>query len=93
MATEKMTDPQIKEYLKSMGCPERVWRGGREFLVQRWKGFVAEVERGYCQNCVIEDYWNDLDIRELIHDIGSDGEVADIDKRFAAMLTATEIKH
>lgn len=41
----------------------------------------------------MEEYWNDLDTRELIHDIGSDAEVKDIDEKFAAMLTATEIKH
>ena len=28
-----------------------------------------------------------------LHDIGSDSEVRDVDKNFAAMLTATEIKH
>jgi hypothetical protein len=88
-----MTDQQIKEYLKNRGCPEHVWRGGRESLVQRWKDFVAEVEKGHCPHWVIEEYWNDLDTRELIHDIGSDGEVRDVDERFATMLTATEIKH
>jgi hypothetical protein len=88
-----MTDDQIKKYLKDRGCPERVWSGGREALIQSWKDFVVEVERSYCPNCVIEEYWNDLDTRELIHDIGCDGEVNDADEKFAAMLTATEIKH
>jgi hypothetical protein len=87
-----LTPKQIEEYLKAR-CPEHVWRGGREGLVQGWKDFVEEVERGYCPRCLIEEYWNDLDTRELIHDIGCDGEVEDLDKRFAAMLTATEIKH
>jgi hypothetical protein len=88
-----MTDQQIKEYLKNRGCAEHVWSGGREGLIQRWKDFVAEVERGYCPTCVMEEYWNDLDTRELIHDIGVDAEVGVVDDRFAAMLTATEIKH
>lgn len=34
-----------------------------------------------------------MDTRELIHDIGCDNQVAEIDKRFAATLTATHIKH
>jgi CRISPR/Cas system Type II protein with McrA/HNH and RuvC-like nuclease domain len=86
-----MTDQQIKNYLKNRGCAERVCTGGREYLVQRWKEFVEKVERGYL--CGVEDYWNDLDTRELIHDIGKDSEVKDADERFRAMLTATEIKH
>jgi len=54
---------------------------------------VAKVERGYCPNCLIEEYWNDLDTRELIHDIGRDSEVSEIDEKFATMLTARDIKH
>jgi hypothetical protein len=88
-----MTDDQIKEYLKHRGCPETVWSGGRERLIQHWKNFVAEVQQGYCPKCMIEEYWNDLDTRELIHDIGRDNEVKDVDENFAAMLTAREIKH
>jgi hypothetical protein len=88
-----LTPEQIEQYLKTRGCPEDIWKGGRERLVQLWKDFVEEVERGYSPNCMIEDYWNDLDARNLIHDIGCDSEVKDLDERFAAMLTATEIKH
>jgi hypothetical protein len=88
-----MTEDQIREYLKGRGCPEAVWRGGSERLVRNWEHFVTEIENGYCPNCLIQEYWNDLDTRELIHDIGCDDKVADLDKRFAAMLTATDIKH
>jgi hypothetical protein len=88
-----MTDEQAKKYLKDRGCPEFVWSSGREGLVQRWKDFVEEVEKGYCPNCLLEEYWNDLGTRELIHDIGCDSQVKDIDARFAAMLTATRVKH
>ena len=89
----QMTDEQIKKYLKDRGCPEFVWSAGREGLIQRWQDFVAEVEKGYCPKCMIEEYWNDLDTRELIHAIGRDVEVKDVDEKFAAMLTAREIKH
>jgi hypothetical protein len=54
---------------------------------------VTEVEKGYDSRCLIQEYWNDLDIRELIHDIGYDDKVRELDERFAAMLTATHIKH
>jgi hypothetical protein len=88
-----MTDEQIKEYLKSRGCSKIVWEGGRERLLSRWAKFVRGVEKGYCPNCLIQEYWNDLDTRDLIHDIGCDDDVRELDKRFAAMLTATHIKH
>jgi hypothetical protein len=88
-----MTEEQIKRYLRNRGCPESVWQGGTKFLAQRWAKFVAEVEKEYCPDCLIQEYWNDLDVRELIHGIGRDGEVKDANKRFATMLTSTNIKH
>jgi hypothetical protein len=88
-----MTEEQIKEYLKDRGCRKAVWEGGKERLLSKWAKFVREVENGYCPNCLIQEYWNDLDTRDLIHDIGCDDEVKELDKRFAAMLTATHIKH
>lgn len=88
-----MNDQEIREYLKNRGCPEYVWSGGREGLTQRWRNFVEDVEKGYSPRCCIEEYWSDLGIRELIHDIGSEGEVQDLDERFVASLTARNIKH
>ena len=87
-----MTEEQVKEYLKKRGCPQAVWQGGRDHLVARWKNFVAEVEQGYCADCLIEEYCNDLDTRELVDDIGCGDEVKELDERFATMLTATHIK-
>jgi hypothetical protein len=88
-----MTEEQAKEYLKNRGCPERVWRYGGAGLIRRWREFVAEIENGGYSNCCIEDYWNDLDLRELIHDIGFEVAARESDERFAAILTATNIKH
>jgi hypothetical protein len=88
-----MTDDDIKTYLKDKGCPKIVWEGGTERLLQRWNDFVAEVEKGYCPECLIDDYWNDLELRELIHEIGCDDLVQAADHRFRSMLTAVHIKH
>jgi hypothetical protein len=88
-----MSEDQIKEYLKNRGCPEFVWRGSSENLLRRWKDFVEQVEKGYCANCLIQEYWNDLDIRELIHYVGIENTVTELDQRFTEMLTATDIKH
>jgi hypothetical protein len=88
-----MTEEQVKEYLKNRGCPERVWQHGSADLKRRWQNFVTEVETGNHANCCIEDYWNDLDSLELIHDIGCDADVKETDERFAAILPATHIKH
>jgi hypothetical protein len=88
-----MTEEQIKKYLFDKGCPELVWRGGGQGLVKQWADFVSEVESGYGSNCLIHEYWNDLGVRELIHDVGLDLEVHALDHRFVAALTATDIKH
>jgi hypothetical protein len=88
-----MTEAQVKEYLRNRGCPEHVWQHGSSGLVRHWREFVTAIEKGHYSKCCIEDYWNDLDSRELIHGIGFDDDVEDDDKRFAAILTATTIKH
>jgi hypothetical protein len=89
----KMTEEEAKEYLRNRGCPKTVWERGIDRLLSEWKKFVAEVENGYCPKCLIQEYWNDLDTRELIHDIGCDDRVKEWDERFAVMLTARHIKH
>lgn len=89
----ELTEEQAKEYLRNKGCPEFVWKGGSVRLILDWENFVSEVEKGYCPRCLIDEYWNDLDTRELIHEIGFDDRVEAADKRFRAMLTATTIKH
>jgi len=88
-----MTEEQVREYLKDRGCPRVVWQGGKDRLLARWKSFVARIESGQYTNWLIQEYWNDLDTRELVHDIGCDEEVKEWDQRFAAMLIATNIKH
>jgi hypothetical protein len=88
-----MTEDDIKAYLRDKGCADSVWQAGSHGLTQRWNNFVAEIENGYCHDCLIYEYWNDLDTRELIHEVGCEDQVKDADTRFAAMLTATHIKH
>lgn len=88
-----MTEDETKAYLKNRGCADFVWQSGSHGLIQRWNNFVVEVEKGYCPDCSIAEYWNDLDTRELLHDVGCEAQVKDTDLRFAAMLTATHIKH
>lgn len=88
-----MTEEETQVFLRQSGYPEHIWKSGSEGLIRRWHEFVAEVEQGYCPDCLIDEYWNDLDTRELIHAIGKDSNVADADTRFRAVLTATNIKH
>ena len=83
-----MTDPELAEYLRENGYPEHVWRAGRAGLVERWRNFVAEVERGY--RFGLEDYRNDLDLRAVIRLVGLDSEVAEADARFESLLTARD---
>jgi hypothetical protein len=80
-----MTDEEMTTYLRDNGYPEHIVRAGRAGLIERWGKFVAEVERGY--RFGLEDYRNDLDLRGIIAMLGLDSEVADLDRRFQALLT------
>jgi hypothetical protein len=79
-----VTDEQIVEYLRANGYPEHLVRAGRAGLIERWRRFVEEVERGY--KFGLEDYRNDLDLRGIIALSGLDVEVRDLDQRFEALL-------
>jgi hypothetical protein len=81
-----MTDAELREYLRENGHPEHVCRAGREGLIDGWRKFVAEVERGY--RFGLEDYRNDLDLRGVISLVGLDAEVREADVRLEKLLTA-----
>jgi len=89
-----MTDEEVQAFLKEKGWPERVWRGGRELLIQRWIDFVDSlVDSERTNKWLIDDYWIGLEIRDLIHDIGCDDRVKHADEAFRSMLTGLNIKH
>ncbi len=79
-----MTDGELRQFLEDYGCPAHVVRGGRAGLVARWEKFVGEVERGY--KLGLEDYRNDLDLRDIIEQAGLAGEVSASDARLRAAL-------
>jgi hypothetical protein len=90
----EMTNEQVEIYLESKGYSQRICKGGRELLIERWETFVANIsETGRTNNWLIDDYWIFLEMRDLIHDIGCDDRVKQTDDRFRAMLTAKEIRH
>ena len=83
-----MTDAELANYLRDNGYPEHIVRAGRAGLIERWRKFVEQVEHGY--KFGLEDYRNDLDIRGIVAMAGLDSEVADLDRRFEALLTDRE---
>lgn len=83
-----MTDEEIQQYLEDNGYPEHIVRGGREYLIKRYRDFVDEVEHGYQWG--LHEYRHDLDIRGVIAVLELDGEVAEADQRLAGMLVETE---
>lgn len=85
-----MTDREMQEYLRENGYPEHVVRAGKAGLIERWRKFVEEVERGY--KLGLEDYRNDLDLRGIIALTGHNEDVHDLDRRFEAMLTARDAR-
>lgn len=79
-----MTDAEMAAYLRDNGYPEHVAKAGRAGLIERWRKFVEEVERGYRYG--LEDYRNDLDLRGILAMVGLDDDVRDLDQRFEALL-------
>jgi len=61
-----------------------------EELLERWKKFVDDVERGY--KLGLDDYRNDLDIRSEIAEAGLAARAQVDDLRLKRMLGATKIK-
>jgi hypothetical protein len=87
-----MTDPQIADYLRDNGYPEHLVKAGRSGLIDRWRKFVEEVERGY--KFGLEDYRNDLDLRGILAMLQLDNEVEvkALDVRFEALLTNRTVR-
>ena len=85
-----MTDTELANYLRDNGYPEHIVRAGRAGLIDRWRKFVEEVERGY--KFGLEDYRNDLDLRGIIAHAGLDSEVSELDLRFEALLIDRETR-
>ncbi len=54
----------VREYLERRGVPLALVRGGLPGLARRWEEVVGGVEGGYALG--IEDYLNDVDVRNLI---------------------------
>lgn len=93
---ERMTDPEIQDYLRDNGYPEHIVRDGRAGLLRRWREFVGQVEKGYPLG--LEDYRNDLDVRAIIElagagiDDASAAEIKALDERLQKMLVATSVR-
>ena len=92
MATDAMTDEEIRDYLDDNGYPPHVVRGGSAGLVERWRAFVSEAQAGYRYR--LEDYRSDLDLRGVIQvvGLGEDDGVREADERFRQLLKATYIR-
>ena len=86
-----MTDAEIDRFLRDGDYPEHIRQGGRHGLIDRWENFVAAIEAGWTLG--IEDYWNELDIRELIAVLGLAEQVAAADARMRALLAEPELVH
>lgn len=62
------------EELHEFGPLEERWTERAKYsitvpkLVSRWARFVTVVEAGYGENRMIEEYWNDLDMRLLLQE-------------------------
>ncbi len=78
-------DP-VRDLLRARGCGDRAVEGGLDGLLEAWGRVADELERGVTLG--LDDYLNDLDVRELIHAalrITPEKERAKAMKRLAAL--------
>jgi len=81
-----VSDEELVDYLRENGYPEAVVRAGPAGLIERWRTFVEEVERGYKSG--LEDYRKELDIRGILAMLELDDNLRDLDRQFEATLIA-----
>lgn len=81
-------DESVRAVLRARGAAAHTIRGGASGLIEGWRRFVEQVERGYPLG--LEDYRNDLDLRTLIEVAQIGAEVAEEDARFRKLLIATD---
>jgi len=85
---DSLSNDSVRGILRARGVAQHTVSGGAAGLIEAWRDFVAQVERGYPLG--LEDYRNDLDLRTLIEVAQIGPEVAEEDARFRRMLTGTD---
>ncbi len=80
---------EVRRRLRQRGAADHVVRGGAEYLISQWRDLIGRLEAG-CPTCTLEEYFNGLDVRTLIHVAGLDARVANEDARFRSLLTGTD---
>ncbi|MEZ5964003.1 MAG: hypothetical protein R3F56_09185 [Planctomycetota bacterium] len=79
-------DP-VRAHLAERGSPDPVVKAGLAGLVGQWEDFAKAVGKRY--DLGIEDYLNDLDVRQLIADVWDLAAVAST-RRLAGRLAAAD---
>lgn len=62
-----MSDELVREFLRQHGASDIVVAAGVDGLIEAWSRTVQHVERGYPFS--LDDYLNDLDARQLLHEV------------------------
>jgi hypothetical protein len=84
---QNLSDEEIARKLRARGVADHVVAGGALGLIASWRDFVSQVEHGYPLG--LDDYRNDLDLRELIAAVGLDSRVASEDQRLRNALVSS----
>jgi hypothetical protein len=85
-----VTEQEVAIYLEDNGFPPHIVEAGSEGLVERWREFVGEVERGYPYG--LTEYRHDLDLRGAIAQLQMEERVAEADGRFLELLEHREVR-
>jgi hypothetical protein len=95
-----MSNPDpVRELLRERGSAAHVTEGGLPGLLESWENFVRTVEEGYTLG--LDDYLNDLDVRQLLEDALAVATVAErkaavsrlqrADEQMQAIVRPTEV--
>jgi hypothetical protein len=58
----------VRAFLEARGCDAAVIERGLDGLIADWEEVAAAIDRGYPLD-TLDDYLNDMDTRQLIHDV------------------------
>ena len=87
----RLTDERIERFLRENEYPEATIRSGSAGLVESWRSFVEEAEKGYSLS--LFDYRNDLDARGILQQAGFESpELDELDRRLRSLLAHRHVR-
>lgn len=89
--SERITEERVERFLRENDYPEAAIRSGAAGLLENWRSFVEEVEKGYSLS--LFDYRHDLDARGILQQAGFEcTELSELDRRLRPLLAHRHVR-